>query len=168
VLKAILKLMHPFIPFVTEKLFLDIFDEKSIMVSEWPKAQYNFNVIELFNEMSDAITRVRNLRAEHKVIPSKKLSISLSFRDQSLLDLMKSYEVYFVKFLNTENLSFDLNLDEKDSVLVAGANINIYVKKEGLIDLAAEKEALLKQKESLEKEIARSKGLLSNESFLAK
>src|SRR5690606_3434274 len=77
VLKAILKLMHPFIPFVTEKLFLDIFDEKSIMVSEWPKAQYNFNVIELFNEMSDAITRVRNLRAEYKVIPSKKLNITL-------------------------------------------------------------------------------------------
>nr|WP_240452998.1 valine--tRNA ligase [Acholeplasma equirhinis] len=168
VLKAILKLMHPFIPFVTEKLFLDIYDERSIMVSDWPTPEYRFDSVDQFNEMADAIVKVRNLRAEYKVIPSKKLKISLSFRDQSLLDAMKKYEVYFIKFLNTEELNFELNKTDDKSVLVAGANINIYVKKEGLIDLAAEKEALLKQKDTLEKEIARSKGLLSNESFLAK
>ncbi|HEY8405632.1 MAG TPA: valine--tRNA ligase, partial [Acholeplasma sp.] len=78
VLKDVLKLMHPYIPFVTEKLFLEIYDEPSIMVSSWPIQKYNFkHSIEHANIFFELITKVRNLRNEYNVAPSKPLNITL-------------------------------------------------------------------------------------------
>ncbi len=169
VLKDVLKLMHPYIPFVTEKLFLEIYNELSIMVSSWPVVNYKFDEsIVLAHEIFDTITKVRNLRNEYNVAPSKPLEISLIVTDESLMDVLKAYEPYLVKFLNTKQLTIANEHLSKTAVLLTGTNININVEKSDLIDLEAEKQSLLKQKSNLEKEIERSESLLNNPNFLVK
>ncbi len=88
--------MHPFIPFVTEKLFLEISDEETIMLSPWPEAEKVDKVaIEYFNEVQEAIVRLRNLRAEHDVKPSKPLDIELVIENDRDLEVFKGFEAYF-------------------------------------------------------------------------
>lgn len=169
VLKDVLKLMHPYIPFVTEKLFLEIYDEPSIMVSSWPIQKYNFkHSIEHANIFFELITKVRNLRNEYNVAPSKPLNITLVSDSSNIRELLKTYEPYLVKFLNTKDLSIVNHYDSSDAVLLTQADLNIFVEKSDLIDMVALKQSLLKQKETLEKEIERSEGLLNNPSFIAK
>ena len=170
VLKAVLKMMHPFIPFVTEKLFLEISKEPSIMVSSWPVAgNINEEDIDAFEEIMDTITKVRNLRAENQVAPSKPLSIHLVIEDEKMFELMCQQEAYFKKFLNTSELVMERSLSTQDeTILLVGKSVLTYVIKSGLIDKEKELEALLKQKETLENEIKRSESLLNNQAFVSK
>jgi len=170
VLKAVLKMMHPFIPFVTEKLFLEISEEESIMISKWPVATaIDLESIEYFKELMDVITKVRNLRSENNVIPSKPLSFHLVIEDSAWFDALNKQEHFFVKFLNAENIMIEQSLSTKDeTILLVGAKVLTYVKKSGLIDPEKDKEALIKLKNSLEAEIKRSESLLNNPSFIAK
>ncbi|TNF09881.1 MAG: valine--tRNA ligase, partial [Bacillota bacterium] len=170
VLKAVLKMMHPFIPFVTEKLFLEIADEESIMISSWPKASdVKHDQIELFESLRDVIVKVRNLRAEHNVAPSKPLDIHLVIEDEIHFNEMKKQDMYFKKFLNTNSLVIEKTLSAKEeTILLVGSHIQTYVIKSGIIDTQREVEQLLKQRQNLEQEIERSKNLLSNENFLKK
>ena len=170
VLKAVLKMMHPFIPFVTDKLYLEITDEPSIMISNWPKAGLiDKESIETFKEMMDAITKVRNLRSESNVIPSKPLDIHLVIEDKNMFDLMLNQKDYFQKFMNTGHLLIErkLSIDE-ETILLVGKSIQTYVMKKDIIDPEKEKEALLKQKGILEQEIKRSEAILNNPNFVQK
>lgn len=170
VLRAVLKMMHPFIPFVTEKLFLEISKEASIMISDWPNAgKVNPEAIEYFKEIMDVITKVRNLRSENNVVPSKPLSFHLVIEDPVWFDILKKEKAYFEKFLNAQDLVIESALStDHETILIVGSKVLTYVLKSGLIDPEKEKEALLKQKESLENEIKRSESLLNNASFVAK
>ena len=170
VLRAVLKMMHPFIPFVTEKLYLEITDEESIMISSWPKTgKIDFEKISYFEELMETIVKVRNLRSENQVAPSKPLDIHLVIEDDIYYAMMMNQMVYFKKFLNAEHLSIEKALSTKeDTILLVGSHIQTYVVKSGIIDPEKEMMQLNKQKEQLEKEIERSKNLLSNASFLAK
>ncbi|PKK96624.1 MAG: valine--tRNA ligase [Tenericutes bacterium HGW-Tenericutes-3] len=170
VLKAVLKMMHPFIPFVTEKLFLEISDEASIMISNWPVAgNIDLESIEYFKELMDVITKVRNLRSENNVIPSKPLSFHLVIEDSTWFDVLRKQEHFFVKFLNAEEITIEQSLSTDDeTILLVGSKVLTYVKKSGLIDPEKEKEALFKLKATLESEIKRSESLLSNPSFISK
>ena len=170
VLKAILKMMHPFIPFVTEKLFLEIADEETIMLSSWPEAEeINHEAIEYFKDVQDAIVKLRNLRAEHDVKPSKPLDIELVIENDHDLEVFKGFEAYFKKFLNTNTLTFSQKLQTKEeTILLVGSKILVYVLKADIIDPEMEKQTLLKQKAQLEGEIKRSEGLLNNKNFVDK
>ncbi len=170
VLRAILKLMHPFIPFVTEKLYLEISDEKSIMISDWPIAgDIDSEAISLFSDLQDTITKVRNLRAENQVAPSKPLQIHLVIENAEDLELFKTQEIYFEKFLNTSTLKLEKALStDEETILILGSKIVINVIKSDLIDPAKELEAMIKQKSQLESEIKRSESLLHNEKFMSK
>ncbi len=169
VLRAVLKLMHPFIPFVTDALYLEITNEETIMTSQWPVAEaVNNDAIEAFDILKDTITKVRNLRAEYQVSPSKPLTIHLVMKD-TFIHLFASQRVYFEKFLQTDKLYIEpvLNTDE-ETILLVGSVINTYIVKSGIIDPTQEKETLLKQKASLKNELERSQSLLNNEKFMAK
>lgn len=170
VLKAVLKMMHPFIPFVTEKLFLEISHEASIMISSWPVAgDVDGLAIEQYRELMDAIVKVRNLRSENNVLPSKPLDFHLVIEDESWLPILQAQYPYFKKFLNADHLSIEAKLSTTDeTILLVGSKILTYVLKKGIIDPEKEKEALHKQKIALENEIKRSEALLKNEAFLAK
>ncbi|CCV64478.1 Valyl-tRNA synthetase [Alteracholeplasma palmae J233] len=168
VLKSVLKLMHPFIPFVTEKLYLEISNEETIMLSAWPEESfYDESALLKFNEIKDVITKVRTLRNENNVIPSKPLDIYLEVKTDVVL--YNEQETYFKKFLGANKLVITENLEEAlETIFIAGNEINIHVLKSDLIDPVKEKEALLKQKTDLENEIKRSEALLNNESFVKK
>lgn len=167
VLKDIMKLLHPFIPFVTEKLFLEISDEPSIMISEWPKKKYKFHDSkQLFKTFEDVVTKIRNLRNEYQVALSKPLDIVLDIDNNDVLNFVKKYEIYFMKFLNAK--TFKINEYIENAILITTSFINLHILKSDLIDPKAELEALLKQKNTLEKEIIRSKNMLENEKFLQK
>jgi len=170
VLKAILKLMHPFIPFVTEKLFLEISDDETIMLSSWPESEeVDHKAIEYFKEVQDAIVKLRNLRAEHDVKPSKPLDIELVIEHQEDLEIFKGFEANFKKFLNANTLTFSSSLQTKEeTILLVGSKILVYVLKADIIDPEMEKQTLLKQKQQLEGEIKRSEGLLNNKNFVDK
>ncbi len=170
VLRTILKLMHPFIPFVTEKLFLEISNEESIVISEWPKAEFVDSLsIDLFKEIQDTIVKVRNLRAENGIIPSKPLSIHLVIENIDDLNLFKTQEQYFAKFLNAGSLVMESSLStDQETILLVGSKILVNVVKSDVIDPQKELESLLKQKKSLESEIKRSESLLNNEKFMSK
>jgi valyl-tRNA synthetase len=170
VLRAVLKMMHPFIPFVTEKLFLEISKEPSIMISSWPEAgSINIDAIETFKEVMDAITKVRNLRSESNVAPSKPLDIHLVIEDTKMFNNMLCQEDYFIKFMNAKELKIETALSAtEETILMVGKYIQTYVLKKDIIDPEREKETLLKQKQVLENEIKRSENILNNPNFVQK
>ena len=167
VLRAVLKLMHPFIPFVTEKLYLEISDEPSIMISDWPKAgKVDKQAIGQFEALKDAIVKVRNLRSEHQVAPTKPLDIHLVIEDKTLYDAMCDQKAWFKKFLAAGTLVIEQTLSNRDEAILLVGRIQTYVIKSGIIDKQAEYEGLLKQKMQLEGELERSLKLLQNETFM--
>ena len=122
-----------------------------------------------FKELIDVITKVRNLRSENNVIPSKSLSFHLVIEDQVWFDIFTQQKHFFTKFLNAKHLKIEQSFSShEEAILLIGAKVQTYVIKTGLIDPEKEKEALFKQKEQLEAEIMRSKALLSNPNFTSK
>jgi len=170
VLRAVLKMMHPFIPFVTEKLFLEISDEESIMISDWPVSGFmDLESVDQFKELMDSIVKVRNLRSENNVLPSKPLDIHLVIDDEAYFNVLSNQIPYFKKFLNAETLHMEKALSATgETILLVGNKILSYVMKSGMIDLEKEREALVKQEISLSAEIKRSESLLGNVSFTSK
>lgn len=170
VLESVLKLLHPFIPFVTDMLYVELTKEDSIIRADWPVINYkNEKDIKDLNIIIDLITRVRNLRAEYKVLPSKPLLINIVTSDANLINVLQKHHNYLTEFLKTSNLIISKELETLDETIVIVANeISIYIVKEDLIDKEEQILLLTKQKEQLEKEIKRSKDMLSNERFLSK
>ena len=105
VLKAVLKLLHPFMPFVTEDIYQS-FNDESIMISSWPTVneQYNFEDANKFTIIFDIITSIRNIRNQKNVAMSKKIDLVLQFKDQNYLDFVNDNKHYLQKFANYENL----------------------------------------------------------------
>ena len=165
VLKNILKLLHPIMPFVTEQLFLEISNETTITLSAWPDLVFdNQESVTQFNIISDLIVKIRNLRSEYQIAPSKQLVVHLVSQEIELLEINRKY---LEKFLNTSELLILTKIPTNDVVLVAG-KVDLYVNKEDLIDRVAEKEGLLKQLTTLKAELERSERLLKNSNFIAK
>lgn len=170
VLKSILKLLHPFMPFVTEKLYLVFSDDISISISDWPKAgKVDQEAIRDFREIMDTIIKVRNLRSEHDVPPKKPLVIHLVIENDDDRIRLSRQEPYLRRFLNAERLVIEKkNTANEETILLVGNTILTNVLKSGIIDQEKELESLKKQKEKLEREITRSKSLLENPAFLKK
>jgi len=170
VLKAILKLMHPFIPFVTEDIFLKLSQEESIMISSWPVAgKIDQKAIEKFKIFEEMITRVRNLRSEYQVVPSKKININLVSSNKEVLNLYQEFKDVITKFLNPNNLVISNKLETKEeTLLITSLETRIYVDKADIIDRDREIEALTKQLEELQSELNRSERMLSNENFISR
>lgn len=169
VLKAILKLLHPFTPFVTDKLYSQLTDEE-ITLAKWPEAtKVDSEAIANFNIISEVITRVRNIRSEYKVAPSKLLNISLVSKDTKILELLNENEVYLTNFLRTNDLIITNDLSKKvETIMIVLSDLEIFIDKEDLIDKEQELALLNKQKETLEKELQRSEKMLANKNFLDK
>ncbi|MCF7931541.1 MAG: valine--tRNA ligase [Acholeplasmataceae bacterium] len=170
VLSAVLRLMHPFMPFVTEKLYIELTDETSILTASWPTAdEVNMDAINHFEDLKDAIVKVRNLRSEHDVAPTKPLDITLVIDNPDRLDVMTTQQSLFEKFMHARTLTFaSVSEADETSILLAGKNINVFVKKKDIIDKEKERLTLMAQKTALEKELSRSRQILSNPSFLKK
>ena len=173
VLKAIVKMLHPFIPFITEEIYQNLPNtEKSITISSWPKVcdKYNdSNAVEAIDDMIEIITAIRNERAKANKAPSKPIDIKIYSKDENTKQMIKSTTNYLNKFTNPKNLEFlDNDLDAKDYSVTVLSMAKIYIPTSDLIDREEVIKKLLASKAKLEAELQRSEKMLSNESFISK
>lgn len=169
-LKAILKMLHPFMPFFTEEIY-QMFNDKSIVISDWPVVveKYNFSDVEKLETLFDIITSVRNIRASKNVPMSKKIDINLEIKTNELYELISNNKEYLAKFTNYESLNLSINEIDKDKCVTAVlSDVIVILPLAKLVDLSEEKNKLLQNKEKLEKEIERCNQMLSNPNFVNK
>lgn len=174
VLTEALKLLHPFMPFITEEIFCTLHPaEETIMLADWPvyRKEWSFTEEEeMLGHCKDLVRGIRNVRMEMEVPPSKKAKAYIVSGDAALRGV---FETNKNAYSGLAGLSEVFVQEEKDgigedavSVVIPGAVV--YLPLEDLVDFEKEKERLIKEKARLEKELARSKGMLSNEKFLSK
>ena len=170
VLTNILKMLHPYIPFVTEHIYLSLpIHEETIMLSSYPTYREDLFFEKEkaeFEAVMDMIKGIRNIRAEMNVAPSKRIHITVKTEKE---ELIKSGEGYLAKLAGVEKVIYDAAYvpGKKESTVVTAA-AEIYIPLGDLIDYDKEIERLEKEKASLEKEIAKSKGMLNNPGFVSR
>ena len=162
VLEAILKLLHPFIPFVTEEIYQNIHDkEHSIMKETWPviREDVDQKKAESIDMVIEIIHKTREIRTENNIKPSKELHVILEGMDpdESLRSVLS----------RMTKLSIIESTEEETIVRPTSFGKILYLMDE-IVDRKAELEKIDRELERLEKEIARSNGMLKNERFLAK
>ncbi|NLK97191.1 MAG: valine--tRNA ligase [Epulopiscium sp.] len=169
-----LKLLHPYMPFITEEIFINIQkEEETIMLSAWPefKEEWDFSVEEDEIElMKQAIRNIRNLRAEMNVPPSKKAKIVVVSEDDKILDIFERGKVFFATLAYGNEILVQKDKtgidDDAVSTIIPGATI--FIPFAELVDIAKEIERLQKEKEKLIKEVERVEKKLSNKGFVEK
>ena len=173
-LKAIIKMLHPFIPFITEEIYQSIpHEDKSIMISSWPtiNKEYNFDLEQKqISYMIDNIKEVRAIRKNYEIKNAKPIDISILPKNEEVLNGLRSTNSYLVKFTNPKELIFIDKEPEniKDYVVIVLSSQTIYIPQGELINKEEAIAKLKEAKERLEKELQRSRGMLSNKSFIEK
>ena len=175
-LKNMLKLLHPFMPFITEEIWGFLphgEDEEGYLISaEWPKAStsYVYPKAEKTVEMAmDAIKAIRNIKAEKNVAPSKKIK-AIILAEGEKAEIAKAGEAYLKNLANITELIFTDSRAEvpADAVSAVIDGAEIYIPLDDLVDFAEEKARLEKEQERLEGEVKRSTGMLNNPGFVSK
>ena len=171
VLKNTLKLLHPYIPFITEEIYQHIPGVKeSIMISEYPRYNSKLNYRKESEDcryLMSIITSIRQIRADTGCAPSKKVDLYIVSEKKRLIE--KS-AIYIEKLANIENLKFIASKEEltQKTVSVVLDKTELYVPLGELVDFDKEIARLKGELEKVEAEIARANGKLSNNGFLAK
>ena len=174
VLGQALKLLHPFMPFITEEIYSALVpEEESLMISSWPeyRKEWEYPTDEDVMSHVKEITRgIRNMRAEMNVPNNRRTKVFIVSADQNLLSGIEAIRESVKPLMLANDIL--LHSEKKDiaedavSIVVPGAAV--YLPLEDLVDFEQERERLAKEEEKLTKEIARAKGMLSNEKFLSK
>lgn len=169
-----LKLMHPFMPFITEELFMHIQDEEeSIMTSQWPvyKEEWNFKENEAeIDAIKEAVRNIRNIRAEMNVAPSKKVHVYVVSENEGVRYIFEHSKVFFKTLAHASEVTVQTDKAGigEDAVSVVVQDATIYMPLAELVDFAKEIERLEKEKTKLEKEVDRVVKKLANQGFVAK
>ena len=169
-----LKLLHPFIPFVTEEIFCNLQDEEeSIMVSAWPvsKKEWNFaEEEEAVEMMKEAVRAIRTVRTSMNVPPSKKATVYVVSEDAKVRDIFEHNKIFFATlgYANEVLIQSDKAGIAEDAVSAVTARATMYMPFAELVDVAKEIERLEKEEKKLEGELKRSNSMLSNERFISK
>jgi valyl-tRNA synthetase len=169
-----LKLLHPYMPFITEEIFCTLqSEEESIMVSDWPVYQekYAFEKEEAEIEtMKEAVRGIRNVRTSMNVAPSRKACVYVVSEKQQIRDIFENGKLFFapLAYASEVVIQQDKNgiADDAVSVVIDGAAL--YTPFAELVDIAQEIERLTKEEKRLNGEIARANGMLGNERFTSK
>ena len=178
VLEGTLRLLHPFMPFITEEIWQHIpHDGISIMVSQWPSNDEKA-LSQLINDGDEAamtaimesIKTIRALRLEVNAAPGKKSEVILNFTDESLRQVFADNEGYLTVLAAAEPVTMLAAGSDKPENAMAGVvnGVEIYLPLKGLIDVEKETARLNKEMTTLEKEVSRLEKKLGNQGFLAK
>lgn len=163
-----LKLLHPFMPFITEEIFVEVLGAgESIMISEWPKGDLHFEDDEKrMSAVMDVIRTVRNIRAQMNVPPSRKATLKI--RTDREADV-KECELYIKRLAGaSEVVLMEEGQTEKGAASAVTELGEIFLPLGELVDISKELERLGKEKANLESEIKRASGKLANEKFTSK
>ena len=169
-----LKLLHPYMPFITEEIFCNLQDEEeSIMISDWPvyREEFNFPVEEnAIETIKEAVRGIRNTRTSMNVAPSRKAKVYVVSTDEALRNIFENGKVFFASLGYASEVIIQDNKDgiDSDAVSVVIPNGTIYMPFAELVDIAKEIERLENEEKRLAGELARVNGMLSNERFVSK
>lgn len=173
VLDQTMRLLHPFMPFITEEIWQNLPHEgESITVAEWPKVRPELSNQEASEQMKllvEIIRSVRNIRAEVNTPMSKKIAMIINAHDEKILDTLETNKAYLERFCNPEMLTIGVGVlapEKAMTAVVSGAEI--YLPLQGLINIEEEITRLEKELEKLNKEVERVQKKLANEKFVAK
>ena len=169
VMTNMLKLLHPFMPFITEEIWQVLPHEgEALMVSEWPvyRDQLVFPEEEAdFERVIQAIRGIRNRRAEMNIAPSKKASL---FIETEYADIFEQCKPFFERLASASGITVSDHVDMPDAVQVITDSARIFIPMDELIDKEKELARLNKEKKFCERDIQIITGKLSNEGFLSK
>ncbi len=169
VMDGMLKLLHPFMPFITEEIWQSIpHNGESIMISDWPKysAELNFQREEAeFEKIMSAIKAIRNRRAEMNVPPSRKANVTI---ETDSVETFTDGSDFICRLAYASNVTVGFEAGDSDSVCIITESAKIYLPLAELVDFSAELERLQKelQKANVDKEFFEKK--LNNPGFVAK
>ena len=169
VLDQILRLLHPFMPYVTEEIWQTIPHEgETVMLSEYPTYKPELDFPEEEAEMRrvmEAIRAIRNRRSEMNVPPSRKAKVYVATK---FADTFKNGSAFIEKLASASGVEVADNFDIDGAVTVVTADAKIYIPMDELVDKAAELERLGKELAAVEKRLAQSEGKLNNQGFVSK
>ena len=174
VLERTMRLLHPFMPFLTEEIWQKLPHEgRSIMRAPWPEVdekEIDAEAEAAMTAIMEVIKVTRNLRAELGTPPGKKSALLLRVRDAALADVFAAHTDYFHALASASEVTFlaEDAPDPENVVTGALAGAAVYLPLAGLIDVEKETARLTKERDNLEKEIARLSGKLTNAGFTSK
>lgn len=170
----VLKMLHPYIPFITEEIFMGLQDrEESIMISNWPvyKEEWNFQVEEEeISLIKEAVRSIRNVRSEMNVPPSRKAQVFVVSENENVLDIFNRGKVFFATLASASEVVMQKDKEgiDEDAVSAVIPETVLYMPLAELVDFEKEIERLTKEKAKLQSEVDRVVKKLSNEGFVAK
>ena len=174
VLIQALKLLHPFMPFLTEEIFCNLQEEEeTIMVSQWPlyRAEWNYSAEETSTQtIKEAVRAIRGVRTAMNVPPSKKATVYVVSEDQRLLGIFEHSKSFFATlgYAGEVMLQMDKTGIAEDAVSAVIPGAVIYMPFADLVDIDKEIERLQGEEKRLAGELARSNGMLNNEKFVSR
>ena len=169
VMDKTLKLLHPFMPFITEEIWQSMpHDGETIMTQKFPEYEekYNFPVAE--KEMTmvmDAIKAIRNRRAEMNVPPSRKAKVYIAAKET---EIFKSGSAFFSRLASASEVEVAESFDIDGAVTVVTSDAKIYIPMDELVDKEAELKRLNKELETAQKDLEFNEKKLNNQGFMAK
>ncbi|MGI6006592.1 MAG: valine--tRNA ligase [Ruminococcus sp.] len=174
VLSGALKLLHPYMPFITEEIYCTLHpEEESIMISSWPEYREDWNdpqAEQTVENVKEIVKGVRNIRSEMNVAPSKKIHVIIVPEDHAVQQRLDALKEMYQKLMGAGQVTVQSDRtgigDDAISVVVPGSVV--YLPLDELVDKEKERERLLKEEERLNKELSRVKGMLGNEKFISK
>ncbi|MDO4523115.1 MAG: valine--tRNA ligase [Eubacteriales bacterium] len=174
VLGNALKLLHPYMPFITEEIFCTLNpQEETIMISEWPvwTEAWNFEAQEQAVEtIKAAVREIRNVRTGMNVPPSKKAKVYVVSEKAEIRGIFEAGKLFFASlgYASEVLVQADKSGIESDAVSAVIHEAVIYMPFAELVDIEKEIQRLQKEEERLTKELARVNGMLNNEKFVSK
>ena len=174
VLVNALKLLHPYMPFITEEIFCTLqSEEESIMISRWPEftEEWHFAEDEAAVEMiKEAVRGIRNVRTGMNVPPSKKAKVFVVSESENVRNTFENGKVFFATLGSASEVTVQADRSgiDEDAVSAVLPEAVIYMPFAELVDIDKEIERLQKEEQRLTKELARVNGMLSNERFMSK
>lgn len=169
-----LKLLHPYMPFITEEIFCTLQSaEESIMISKWPVYDEARNYAKDEKEieiLKEAVRGIRNVRTTMNVAPSKKAHVFVVSEKQEIRDTFAEGKLFFASLASASDVTIqqDKHGIAEDAVSVVIANATIYIPFAELVDIKQEISRLEKEAQRLDGELARVNGMLNNEKFMSK
>ncbi len=168
-----LKMLHPYMPFITEEIFCNLSEEESIMISSWSeyREEWNFAAEEhAISMIKEAVRGIRNVRTDMNVPNSKKATVYVVSENPKVREIFEQGRSFFaaLSFASEVKVQADKTGIEKSAVSAMIPEAAVYMPLDELLDLEKERERLKKEEARLEKELARVNGMLNNEKFVSR